>query len=420
MPEKPPLSVVLVSDFAYVNGGAAQVAILSAIGLAHRGIAVTFVYAVGPADDRLASAGVGLVHVPTADVWSVRNPLTAACRGIWNTSAAAALDRALSGADPGRVVVHFHQWTRALSPSVMRKALAAGFPSAITLHDYFFACPTGCYYDFRMQTPCTLRPMSVACLSRNCDSRSPAYKAVRVLRHWALQWAAGDPEQGLAAIHVSPTAKGVAEKILPPATRHYVVTNPTDQARGWRTPAEANAIYAFIGRLTKEKGCLAFARAARRAGVPATFAGTGPCADAIRCENPEAQLLGWLSPDALRELLARTRVLVFPSRWQETGGLVCSEALACGVPVLASRITAPADLIEPGVNGDLFDPGDEEELAAKIQDLQDPVRVERMSQSAYARYWAAPPNLNAHVDALLPVYQDILAHARTRAAALRS
>ncbi len=406
------LSVVIVSDFAQINGGAAKVAILSATGIARRGIPVTFVYAAEPADERLTEAGARLVHVPAADVWSIRNPVKAARNAIWNARAADGLVRALAGCDPARTIVHFHQWTKAFSPSVIKSALAADFPAAITLHDYFLACPTGCYYDFQAQAPCTLRPMSVACVIRDCDSRSRAHKAIRVFRHAALWRAVGHTATKPAVIHVSRAAEAVAKPLLPAGMRHHVVPNPVDERRGARAAAEANAIYAFVGRLTPEKGCLTFARAARRAGVPASFAGKGPCADAIRRENPDAQLLGWLSPDRLRELLGRTRVLVFPSRWHETSGLVCAEALACGVPVLAARITAAADLIEPGVNGALFDPEDEGELVARISDFEDPVLVERMSRAAFERYWALPQDLDAHLDSLLAVYEEMLGRKR--------
>src|SRR5262249_36235399 len=158
--------------------------------------------------------------------------------GIWNARAADGLFRALAGCDPARTIVHFHQWTKAFSPSVIKMALAAGFPAAITLHDYFLACPTGCYYDFQAQAPCTLRPMSVNCVIRDCDSRSRAHKAIRVFRHVALWRAIGHTAREPAVIHVSRAAEAVAKPLLPAGMRHYVVPNPVDERRGARTPAE--------------------------------------------------------------------------------------------------------------------------------------------------------------------------------------
>ena len=47
--------------------------------------------------------------------------------------------------------------------------------------------------------------------------------------------------------------------------------------------------------------------------------------------------LGWQSPDNVAAALSRARGLAFPSTWFETAGLVVLEALAHGVPALASR-----------------------------------------------------------------------------------
>lgn len=403
-------SVVVVSDFGYIAGGAPQVAIASASGLARRGVPVTFVYALGPPDERIAACGACVRQVAARDVWSVRNPARAAAQGIWNAAAAAGFRGALASADPRETVIHFHQWTKVFSPSAIAVAVRMGFPVALSLHDYFLVCPTGCYYDFQRQVPCALHPMSVACILRHCDSRSYAHKLVRLVRHIGQQAALSRPKAGIAAVHVSDAARALAEPLLPAGLRHYVVGNPLEQRRACRSAAETRTDYVFIGRLTAEKGCLTLARAARIAGVPATFIGAGPCDDEIRRANPAARLLGWLPAGAVENELRQARALVFPSRWRETAGLVCQEALACGVPVLAARRTAAADLIQSGVNGYVFEADDEMGLAQMLRALQDPDIVARMSIAAFERYWAAPPSVDAHVDALLAVYADLLLH----------
>jgi glycosyltransferase involved in cell wall biosynthesis len=59
--------------------------------------------------------------------------------------------------------------------------------------------------------------------------------------------------------------------------------------------------------------------------------------------------------------------VVFPSEWYETFGRVAIEAFACGVPVLASRLGAMAELVDHGHTGLLFHPGDPQDLAAKVR-----------------------------------------------------
>ncbi|MDB5406178.1 MAG: hypothetical protein JWL84_1090 [Rhodospirillales bacterium] len=401
------LTVVIVSDFGHVNGGAAQVAILSGLGLLERRVQTLFVYAIGPLDERLAAGGVAR-HLPLDDVWSVRNPVRAAMNGIWNTTAATQLAGILAELDRERTIVHFHQWTKAFSPSVIDVALRRGFCSVVSLHDYFFACPNGAYYNYKTAVPCTLRPLSAACLLADCDSRNYAYKLVRAARQTTQRIML--PRHGAmpATIHVSGTARGVLEAHLPKGLRQYVLANPIPMERLDRSPAESNRDHLFVGRLVPEKGCVAFARAARRAGVPAIFAGAGPCEAEIRAANPDARLLGWLPHADIVAAIRSARALVFPSRWYETSGLVCGEALANGIPVLASDRTAAVELVARGVNGDVFDPEDEEVLAALLSRLQSSELVARWSEAAYAKYWAAAPSLESHIGGLLEIYRDLL------------
>ncbi len=62
------MTVILVADHAHINGGQAKVAIESALGLAARGHAVIFLAAVGPADERLAAAGIETIVLGQTDV----------------------------------------------------------------------------------------------------------------------------------------------------------------------------------------------------------------------------------------------------------------------------------------------------------------------------------------------------------------
>ena len=69
-------------------------------------------------------------------------------------------------------------WRRSQCPRL-------GLPAAVTLHDYFLACPNGAYYRYRDAKPCALRPLSAACVMTQCDRVGYAHKAVRVARQIA-------------------------------------------------------------------------------------------------------------------------------------------------------------------------------------------------------------------------------------------
>jgi glycosyltransferase involved in cell wall biosynthesis len=402
------VSLLIVSDFGHVNGGAAQVAIQSAIGLRQYGVDVTFAYAADPVDARLEAAGVVLRRIPFEEVWSKGNALSAAVQGIWNAAAAAQIGEFLQRFDRRRTIVHFHQWTKCFSPSVLAKSLALGFETVITMHDYFMTCPNGALYNFRAGEPCGLRPLSVRCVAANCDSRSRGHKLVRCGRGVAQRLALSRLDVQPSIVHVSDFARRIAEPQSMARARHYTVTNPVVVERRERVAAERNRGFLFIGRLVPEKGCLDLARAARHAGLPVAFAGQGPMAAAISEINPAAQLLGWLSPTDLATLMRRSRALVFPSRWHETSGLVCLEALASGLPVIASTRTAAAGVIENGGTGMLFDPSDTTGLERALAALRNDETVGSMSRRAYERYWAAPASIDHHVSDLIEIYHEIV------------
>jgi glycosyltransferase involved in cell wall biosynthesis len=408
-----PVRVIIISDFGNVTGGAAKVAITSARGLAERGIRVVFVCAIGPASQLLKHANIEVRCFDLPSVWATRNPVTAAVRSVWNADAARQLDKLLRNEDPAETIVHFHQWTKAFSPSVIATATAGGFHCVLSLHDYFLFCPNGAYFHFPRATPCRLRPLSSACIAANCDSRNYAFKAVRLVRHRALTRALARQEApALSVIHVSAFARSVAEPLLASATSHFVVPNPVDVAKGPPVAVRANPDFVFIGRFTTEKRCVLFARAALQAGVPATFLGEGPEEQTIRAVNPVARILPWGSAEKVEQVLSTARTLVFPSVWHETSGLVVAEALARGVPAIVSIATAARDLIRDGVNGLLCEPGSLEALVASLKHLQDDDCAAAMGECAFAMYWANPLSMSAHLDRLLAAYRSIRQGAR--------
>ena len=97
--------------------------------------------------------------------------------------------------------------------------------------------------------------------------------------------------------------------------------------------------YAFVsGRLVEEKGFDTAIAAARAASVPLMIAGSGPDEARLRAlgAGGAVQFSGQLSASALAEVRAGAAVVLAPSRWEEPCPYGVLDALASGVPVLAS------------------------------------------------------------------------------------
>ncbi len=91
------------------------------------------------------------------------------------------------------------------------------------------------------------------------------------------------------------------------------------------------------------------------------------------------------SVEETRIPLAAMDLFVYPSL-QEGFGLAIVEAMAAGVPVVATQSGGPSDIIEPGVSGLLVPPGDTEALGAAVRSLlADPARRQQIAQAARDR-----------------------------------
>ena len=89
--------------------------------------------------------------------------------------------------------------------------------------------------------------------------------------------------------------------------------------------------------------------------------------------------------DGLAQLLPDTDLFLLPSE-SESFGLAALEAMACGVPAIGTRVGGLADVIRPGVDGELCEPRQPEALAdAALAILSDPARHAALRAAARAR-----------------------------------
>jgi glycosyltransferase involved in cell wall biosynthesis len=401
------LKILIVADHAYVNGGQAKVSIESAKGLAGRGYDVVYFAAAGAADSSLAKAGVKTITLDQPDVTSAASLASFGVQWLWNVKAAQRLREVLTACDRNDSVVHVHAWAKALSPSIGPALRAAKFPCVFTMHEYYIACPNGGFYDYPAEHPCLLRPMSLACISRNCDARSYHRKLMRVGRHALMQHTGlldciGD------VVTISRLQRQILEPYLPVGVRYHELSNPIDVAPLGHKPDTERGDFVFAGRISTEKGPMLFAQAARLAGQRAVFIGDGPQAMELKERFPEACILGWKEPAELKTLLREARALVFPSVWYEGQPLTVLESLALGTPVIVSDVCAGRESVEDGVNGRWFVSNDAVSLAAAMTALADVRTVRRMSQAAYDLYWRNPSTLEHHLDGLSAIYEAAL------------
>jgi len=131
--------------------------------------------------------------------------------------------------------------------------------------------------------------------------------------------------------------------------------------------ATVEQVALVAGRLSPEKGIEHALKAARSVGLPVRVAGA-VYDPSYELDLRGADVMGALSRDELRLLMARSAVTVCAVRWDEPFGLVAAEAQMAGCPVAAYRRGALPEVVEEGVGGVLADPDDIDALAAAIRE----------------------------------------------------
>lgn len=145
----------------------------------------------------------------------------------------------------------------------------------------------------------------------------------------------------------------------------------------------------FVGRLIESKRLLDIVEAAARLRARAipisvVVAGEGEqrlmLAEAARRKRVPVHLLGFRNQSELPAVYAAADALILPSL-HETWGLVVNESLACGTPcVVSDACGAAADMIVPGVTGEMFPAKDTSALASSIERC---LRIQRRSSALY-------------------------------------
>lgn len=311
-------------------------------------------------------------------------------------------------------VVHFHNTFPLISPAGYFAARAEGGVVVQTLHNWRLVCPGAMLFrDQKVCEDCIGKSLPWQGVAHGCYRQSRTATAVvtamlwfhRVLGTWSRKV---DVFIALSQFARDTFIKGGidADKIV--VKQHFVNSQPEQDSE---TPKEDYAL--FIGRLSYEKGIDTLLSAWRRVGerIPLRIVGDGPLADRVADDAKlvpgiEQRLVGVVhgggnNPD-LHALIKRAKFLILPSAWHEAFGLPVIEAFSFGTPVIGSKIGAIAELIDDGRTGLLFDPGDPDDLVARVEwaltHQKQLTKMGRMAREEYMLNYSAEKNYNLLID----------------------
>jgi glycosyltransferase involved in cell wall biosynthesis len=283
-----------------------------------------------------------------------------------------------------------------------RRAARRARPDAIVAH---FAFPTGAVGLLTARKS----PVVVVAHGRDVDPgehKPPGVRALTrvVLRRVALTVAVGAEAErearALGARNTMVASMGYDEDSFFPRSRTEA------RARLGLSPTGRYAV--FVGNLIERKGIGVLVEAARAAGDEVTWLVVGGGPERARWERDAPTSVRFAGPQLPGDVpwwLAAADVAVVPSL-REPFGVAAVEALACGIPVVASDTGGLAAL--PGEAGVLVPPGDATALAKEVSALfTDDVRRADLASKAPAT--AAPHTARRQASLLLEAIEILVA-----------
>lgn len=414
MPQRQPDHVVIINDRSAQVGGASNLAILSAKLLEERGLKVTFFAGDTPAAEKPAHTTINLCSPPLVQ----QGKFEAFTNGLYNGEAYQRLQRFIAANDTPNTVYHLHGWSKILSPSIFRALERVRARTILHAHDYFLACPNGGFSNYRTHSVCHLQPMSLRCLTTQCDKRGYHQKIWRSARHMLREhfYSLRQKPGNIVTVHEAMRNFLMSSRI--DVENIETIRNPVEPFLKEPIKPWTQANFFFVGRLEPEKGFEEAAKAARLANIMLHIIGDGDGRALIKTEYPEVVIHGWQTREGIRSLVRDARAIVVSSRVPEPFGLAALEAVSSGIPVILPDSALLADEITALGCGLAFRSGNTNALAEALRQVAaDNTLVLHMSADCLRHASALSHTATSWCEALLELYERILQRANQDACA---
>ena len=309
-------------------------------------------------------------------------------------------------------IVHLHNFSHQISPSILDVFKQYKIPVVMTMHDYKLVCAAytllshgkvcercsgGKYYQCFLQG-CVKDSMTKSMLN-TCEMYLH-HKLLHIYDH----------------IHtfIAPSVF-MKQKLEAMGFKGRVVHVPNFIDASQYVPRYENdgRTVVYFGRLSKEKGVATLIEAVKGLDITLKIIGDGPLKEEL-VSSVKSQgiknvvFMGYMTGDALKNEIRNCMFSVIPSEWYENNPLSVLEAFALGKPVIGARIGGIPELVRDGETGVAFESGNVVDLRDKIARLiADPSKIIEMGKHARSLV-DQDFNANLYYDRLMGVYEQAI------------
>ena len=290
--------------------------------------------------------------------------------------------KALMKSDKPDVVI-IHNLYPFISPAILKHIKRAGVPIIMTVHNFRLVCPTGLFMQNSLPCERCLNGTEWNCVKYNCEN-----SLLKSIGYAGRNWYARITKAYLN--HIDKYAcitKFQIQKLIQAGydeTKMLHIPNFLSQVVV-EDEYPLGDYVAISGRLSKEKGIdLALDVAANTPDIKYVFAGSPRKGDEMTREIPaNCTFLGHISKDELTAFYRNARFLLNMSRCYEGFPMTILEVASYGKPAIGPAHAGFLEIIESGVSGYHFRPGDVADLEKQIVRLwNDPEACMEMGRNA--------------------------------------
>jgi len=320
-----------------------------------------------------------------------------AYRTIWNSQTYASASETIRQFRPG--IIHCHNTFPLVSPAIYYAAAKRQVPVVQTLHNYRLICPAATLYrDGRICEDCVRHAVPYHGVIHKCyrgdRGASAAVASMLTVHRLAKTWT------GKVKTYIALTEFARSKLIQGGLLPEKIVVKPNFLVQDPGPGSGKGGFALFVGRLSAEKGLTTLLRAwACLPDLQLQIMGDGPLRSSVEAEAerlPNVTILGFHERPQVLEAMKSAACLIMPSEWYEGFPMTLVEAMACGTPIVASDLGSLHELVQEGVTGTRFAPGDPRHLAEKVRALMSSpdgnAALRSRVRSAYEETYTAAKN----------------------------